>query len=506
MSDRNPNALDHIVIVGGGTAGWMTAAALGHTVRGGTRISLIESDEIGIIGVGEATIPTIRLFNDFLGLNELEFLRQTKASFKLGIQFNDWTEIGHSYIHPFGSYGHDLGISDFHHYWLKAHAAGQGDRLDDYSLNVLMSEANRFNLPSPDPKSPLSTLGYAYHFDAGLFARFLRGYAEARGVKRIEGKITQVNQNAETGFITGVQLESGRTVDGDFFVDCSGFRGLLIEQTLKTGYEDWTSLLPCDRAVAVPCENTPALTPYTRSTARSCGWQWRIPLQHRAGNGYVYSSNHISDDEATSTLMNNLDGKPLADPRLVRFLTGRRKQAWNKNCVAIGLSAGFLEPLESTSIHLIQKAVTKLVMAMPTKTFPQSLIDEFNRQTRFEYEDVRDFIVLHYKATRRNDSAFWTYCRENPISQSLQDRMTLFEETGRIFVSELELFKKASWLAVFWGQGLRPKTYDPLADDISLNDTVRNLGLMRDVLGRAAIAQPDHGAFLARNVQPMPAQ
>ncbi len=506
MAEANPDALDHIVIVGGGTAGWMTAAALGHAVRNGTRVSLIESEEIGTVGVGEATIPLLKLFNSFLGIDELDFIRQTKASFKLGIQFNDWTEIGHTYIHPFGTYGHELGVSDFHHYWLKAHAAGKGARLDDYSLNVLMSEASRFNLPSSDLKSPLSTLGYAYHFDASLFARYLRSYAEARGVKRIEGKITQVQQNPETGFITGVALETGQSVHGDFFVDCSGFRGLLIEGALKTGYEDWTSLLPCNRAVAVPCENTPTLTPYTRSTARNSGWQWRIPLQHRAGNGYVYSSNHISDDEAISTLMNNLDGKPLADPRIVRFLTGRRKRVWNKNCVAIGLSAGFLEPLESTSIHLIQKAVTKLVLAMPTKTFPQTLIDEFNRQSQFEYEDVRDFLVLHYKATRRNDSEFWNYCRENPVSQSLQDRMTLFEETGRIFVSELELFKKASWLAVFWGQGLRPKTYDPLADDLPMADMVRSLDLMRDLLARAAQAQPDHGAFLARNVAQVMAQ
>ena len=491
-------ALDHIVIVGGGTSGWMTAAGLSHATRNTpTRITLVESEEIGTIGVGEATIPLLKLFNNFLGIDELDFIRQTKASFKLGIQFNDWTHIGHSYIHPFGSYGMPLGVSDFHHYWLKARAAGQVSDLGDYSINVQMARMNRYAMPVNDPSSPLSTLGYAYHFDASLYAGYLRGYAEARGVRRIEGRIATVQQDSESGFITGVTLYSGQEVTGDFFVDCSGFRGLLIEGALKTGYEDWSSLLPCDRAVAVPCENVGPLTPYTRSTARSAGWQWRIPLQHRAGNGYVYSSHHISDDEAAGTLMQALDGKPLAEPRLVRFQTGRRKNAWTKNCVAIGLASGFLEPLESTSIHLIQKAVTKLILCMPTKTIPQVLRDEFNRQTRFEYEDVRDFLVLHYKATQRDDTDFWNYCRENPVSDSLRDKMDLYEQTGRIFVSEIELFKQASWLAVFEGQGLQPKAYDPLAEDVPLDQTLKSLGMMRDILGRAAGNTPLHAQFIA---------
>ncbi len=495
------NPIRRIVIVGGGSAGWMTAAALGRFLRASpTRVVLVESDEIGTIGVGEASLPLLAAFNNLIGINERDFVMKTKATFKLGIEFVDWTRKGHRYFHPFGQYGQNFDVCDFHHHWLKARAAGAGGELDDYNLNTVLALQNRFSPRSPDPSSPMSGVAHAYHFDAGLYAGYLRGHAEKQGVTRIEGKITRAYQDADTGFVTAVELADGQVVDGDFFIDCSGFRALLIEGTLKTGYVDWTGLLPCDRAAAVPSARTDgALTPYTRSTARDAGWQWRIPLQHRTGNGCVFSSAHLSDDEAVTTLLANLDGEALGDPRIIRFTTGRRAQAWNRNVVAIGLSAGFLEPLESTAIHLVQKGVTKLLKCLPDRDFAPQLRDEFNRQTAFDYEDVRDFLVTHYKLTEREDTAFWRYNRHNTISQTLQDRMDLFTATGRVFVNEHELFKPASWLAVMTGQGLVPAAYDPMADALATPDVVRALGVMRDMIARAAAQQPDHGDYIARN-------
>ena len=493
--------LSHIVIVGGGTAGWMTAAGLSRFLgKTKTRITLIESDEIGTIGVGEASIPPLAIFNQLLGIDERDFMRHTQATFKLAIEFVDWTRKGHRYFHPFGIYGHPLDACDFHHYWLKARAAGYGGELDDYCLTALLARDNRFAPPSSDPASALSTVRHAYHFDASLYARFLRGYAEARGVTRIEGRITDVGQHPETGFVTGVSLSDGRQVAGDFFIDCTGFAGLLIEKTLKTGYIDWSTLLPCDRAVAVPCERVGDLPPYTRSTARDAGWQWRIPLQHRTGNGYVFSSGFISDEDATDTLMRHLDGKALADPRVIRFQTGRRAKAWNKNVVAIGLSAGFLEPLESTSIHLIQKGVTKLIKCLPDMSFAPELIATFNQQTAFDYEDVRDFLVLHYKATERDDTPFWAYNKHNTVSDSLKHRMALFAESGRVFISEQELFKLPNWLAVMTGQGIVPAAYDPLADALPLEGVVKALDAMRDIMARTAAAQMRHADFIAKYI------
>ena len=513
--------LSRIVIVGGGTAGWMTAALLGRFLRASpTQVVVVESDEIGTIGVGEASLPLLSTFNTLLGIDERDFIRQTKGSFKLGIEFVGWRRPGHSYFHPFGVYGQTVDIVDFHHHWLKAHASGQGGMLDAYNMNTVLAMDGRFGGRSPDPRSPLSSVIHAYHFDAGLYARFLRGHAEANGVQRIEGRIVDVTQDSASGFVTGVNLQNGESITGDLFVDCSGFRGLLIEDTLKTGYVDWTGLLPCDRAVAVPSTRSDAtgaprngsaarsrlpdgmpsggLTPYTRSTARDAGWQWRIPLQHRTGNGYVFSSAHLSDDAAIASLMNNLDGEALADPRIVRFRTGRRAQAWNKNVIAIGLSAGFLEPLESTSIHLIQKGATKLLKCLPDMDFAPQLRDEFNRQTAYDYEDVRDFLVMHYKLTEREDTPFWAYNRHNTISASLRDRMALFRETGRVFVNEHELFKTGSWLAVMLGQGLQPRSYDPMADALSLDDTVRMLDQMRAMIAQAAATVPRHDAYLDR--------
>ena len=490
-----------IVIVGGGTAGWMTAAALGKLLGPGyAEIVLIESDEIGIVGVGEATIPQIGVFNRMLGLDEDDFVRKTQGSFKLGIEFVDWGRKGHTYFHPFGPYGVDMEGVSFHAFWLRLAQAGDRHAIADYSLQAVAAEQNRFmRAVDAGPKSPLSKIAYAFHFDAGLYARFLRGFAEARGVRRQEGKIVRVEQRPADGFIEAVVLESGERMEGELFIDCSGFRGLLIEQTLKAGYEDWTQWLPCDRAAAVPCESAPIFTPYTRSPAREAGWQWRIPLQHRTGNGYVYSSAHISDDEAAGTLLANLDGAPLADPRFLRFVTGRRKQAWVKNCVALGLASGFIEPLESTSIHLIQSGIAKLLQMFPDRTFPQADIDRFNRMSRLEMEQVRDFIIMHYHLTERDDTAFWRSCRDMDVPDSLKEKYRLFEATGRIFRENDELFNDTSWFAVMIGQGLKPKRFDPVAEVLSLEETQRRLAEVRRVMRTCADQMPMHAEFIRRN-------
>ena len=494
-------ALENIIIVGGGTAGWMTAAALAHFLRGqSVKVTVVESDDIGTVGVGEATLPSIIGFNRLLGIDEREFLRATHGTFKLGIQFVDWKKKGQTYFHPFGSYGQKIDICDFHHYWLRARESGSQTPLDDYCLNAVLARQNRFSPPVFEAASPLSTLTHAYHFDAGLYARYLRTHAEARGVTRIEGKITKVSQDAQSGFITSVTLENGQAIMGDLFVDCSGFRGLLIEEALKTGYIDWSTQLPCNRAVAVACERAGNFTPYTRSTAREAGWQWRIPLQHRTGNGYVYCSDYISDDEATWTLLANLDGKPMAEPRLLRFVTGRRKRSWNKNVIAIGLSAGFLEPLESTSIHLIQKAILKLVRCLPGKDMAPELVGEFNRALTFEYEDTRDFIALHYKATERDDTLFWDYNRTNDIPDTLRARMNLFSHSGRLFINEGEAFALTSWVAVMMGQGIMPQTYDPMTSVVSDADLKKSLAFIRDVFAQTASKQLTHAEFVARYI------
>ncbi|ADU13556.1 tryptophan halogenase family protein [Asticcacaulis excentricus] len=493
-----------IIIVGGGTAGWMTAAGLSYACRDRiAQVTLIESDEIGTIGVGEASIPSLVTFNQFLKIDEREFMAHTKATFKLGIEFRNWGALGDRYMHPFGPFGHDFGMAAFHHYWLRAQASGDLTPLSDYNLNSVLARRNAFAPPASDRNSPLSALVYAYHFDAGLYARYLRSYAENFGVTRIEGQVVKVGQDAESGYITGLTLSDGRRVEGDLFVDCSGFRALLIEETLKVGYEDWSGLLPCDRAVAVPSENQYPLTPYTRATARGAGWQWRIPLRHRTGNGLVYASDHLSDDQATESLLSHLDGKPLADPRLIRFRTGRRRTAWVKNCVAIGLSAGFLEPLESTAIHLTQRGVTKLITSLPRKGFDAVLAKRFNQETRFEYEDVRDFLVLHYALTRRHDTAFWNESRTRDISETLKARIALFETTGRIQIGSDELFKDASWLAVMTGQGLRPRDYDPLADMIDAEDLRRSLDFIRAAFARTAEQVPSHDQFLKAQFGPL---
>ncbi|MFC4293242.1 tryptophan halogenase family protein [Sphingorhabdus arenilitoris] len=496
--------IKNIVIVGGGTAGWMTAAALGNVFRGtDMQIDLIESEEIGTVGVGEATIPEILKYNAMLGINEADFLRATKATFKLGIEFIGWKNGQDRYFHPFGVYGMDMEGISFHHFWLKARADGQDIPLADFCLAWQAGVNGRFAHPAGPPNAPLATLGYAYHFDAVLYARFLRQYAEGHGVKRHEGKVVEVKQGGDTGNIAAVRLQDGRELSGDLFIDCTGFFGLLIEKTLEAGYDDWSHWLPCNSAVAVPSERDPAnraLRPYTTSTTRKAGWQWNIPLQHRTGNGYVYSNQHISDDEAADTLLSNLDGKPLADVRQLRFTTGKRKQIWKNNCIAIGLSAGFLEPLESTSIHLIQSAITKLI-----NLFPNSINDSvsrsiFNRLIDQEFSTIRNFLILHYNATERSGMSFWDHVRTMDVPDFLKDKRELFEHSGRVNREDNEIFTEPSWLAVFTGQGVMPRQYHPIANVLGAEENLARLQAIKGAIAQTANAMPKHEDYVGRMI------
>jgi tryptophan halogenase len=497
--------IKNIVIVGGGTAGWMTATALATVLRGRYNIRVVESDEIGIVGVGEATIPMIQRYNRVIGLNEPEFVAETQGTFKLGIEFVNWGRLGERYMHGFGRIGQDLWTVPFEQYWLKMRKLGKARPLEEYSITRMASKLNKFMPPNPQAgNSPLADIAYAYHFDASLYAKYLRKLSEQRGVLRTEGKIVEVSQRAADGHVDAVVLENGSRVEGELFIDCSGFRGLLIEQTLKTGYEDWTHWLPCDRALAVPCENAPVLTPYTRSTAHKAGWQWRIPLQNRIGNGHVFCSKYISEDEAASVLLSNLDGKPLADPRLIKFATGMRKKSWVKNVVAVGLASGFLEPLESTSIHLVQDAIQRLIDFFPDAGFVQTDIDEFNRQNRFHYERIRDFIILHYHLNQRDDSEFWKMCAAMEIPETLKAKMDLFRSHGRIVRVDNELFSEVGWMQVFEGQNLVPDSHHPLADLQDEKDTEEYLESVREVIAKCTSVMPEHAAFIAQNCAAKP--
>jgi tryptophan halogenase len=497
MSETRP--IRRIVIVGGGTAGWMAAAAMARLLSGGvSAIILIESDEIGTIGVGEATIPPIRTFNDMLGIDEDDFLARTQGTFKYGIEFVDWTRTGHRYMHPFGRFGADMDGIGFHQFWLKFRAGA--DAFEDYNLCAVASRLGRFERPARDPRSILSTLNYAFHFDAGLYAAYLRAFAEKRGVTRREGKVVDVSLRGEDGFIEAVTLAGGKRIAGDLFIDCSGFRGLLIEETLGTGYEEWSRWLPCDRAVALPSASGPGdPLPYTSATARSAGWQWRIPLQQRIGNGLVYASGEMSDDEAARTVLASLDGEPLAEPRFLRFTTGRRRKVWNRNCVALGLASGFMEPLESTSIHLVQAGISKLFALFPDKAFDPILAEEYNRLTAIQTEQIRDFLILHYKATERDDSPFWRRCREMEIPETLQRKLDLFRAHGRLFRYEDELFAESSWLAVLLGQNIMPRRHDPLADTLPDADVRATLARMKAFIAETAAKLPRHGDYVRRH-------
>jgi tryptophan halogenase len=489
-----------IVIVGGGTAGWMTAAVFARFLKNGySDIRVIESEEIGIVGVGESTIPQMRLFIRLLELNEDEFVRKTQATFKLAIEFSDWNQIGHQYYHPFGPYGQNMEGVSFHAYWLKLHAMGEAASLVEYSLESLAAQQSRFMRPIAERNSPLSGIGYAYHFDAALFAKLLREFSEQRGVSRAEGRIADVNLNGESGFIEAVTLANGMRIEGDLWIDCSGFRGLLIEKSLKTGYDDWSNWLINDRAWAVQCESGIDRRPVTRATARPAGWQWRIPLQHRVGNGYAYCSEFVSEDEARATLLANLEGKPFAEPRLLKFKAGRRLKSWNKNCVAIGLSAGFMEPLESQSIFLIQIAISRLLAMFPDRGFEPADVARFNRLMCFEYERIRDFLVLHFHATERSDTPYWDYCRNMSIPDNLTERIELFESRGRVFRECDELFGEYSWFSIMVGQGLKPRGYEALADVLPMEELHKRMTHIKTVIRNSAAKMPDHWDFIARN-------
>ena len=494
MTDK---LIRRIVILGGGSSGWMTAAALAKSIQRDCDITLIESEEIGTIAVGEATIPPIKQFNQMLGLDENEFLRQTKGSFKLGIRFANWGKLGHEYFHPFGSYGRPFDLVQIQHFWQRAQSQGQAQSLDEYCMAWAAAKAGRFDRPSADPRHVLSTYDYAYHFDAGLYARCLREYAEARRVTRIEGKVATVQQNATSGFVESLTLESGQVIAGDLFIDCSGIRALLIEGTLKTGYDNWNHWLPCDRALAVQSE-TGEFAPYTLSTAHTAGWQWRIPLQHRTGNGHVYSSAFMQEDDATQILMKNLPGKALTEPRLIQYTTGRRKQCWNKNVIAIGLSSGFLEPLESTSLHLVQAGISKLLAYFPDRDFDPLVIKEFNRVAAAEVERIRDFIILHYHLTTRDDSPMWQHCAHMAIPDTLQYKVDHFKRFGRLIPGEMDLFGNASWLAVHIGQMNWPERTDPLLDYRTLNGT-EYIEQLRAAMALAALGLPTHRGYIDRH-------
>jgi tryptophan halogenase len=491
-----------VVIVGGGTAGWMAAAALSKILGGfpGLRIELVESEAIGTVGVGEATIPQINLFNAMLGIDENEFVRETHATYKLGIEFVDWTREGHRYVHPFGFYGLDMMGIEFHHHWLKGRTIGDTSELDEYSIGAVAGKMGRMARPTPDrPKSPLSKIGYAFQFDAGRYARYLRGRAERQGVIRTEGRIIGVERDGESGFVTAVVLENGTRIEGELFIDCSGFRALLIGQELGVPFVDWSQWLPCDRAVAIPCTLGGDHEPLTRSIARPAGWQWRIPLQHRIGNGHVYCSAHMSDDEAIALLLANLDGEPLAEPNRLRFTAGHRARAWEKNVVALGLAGGFLEPLESTAIHLVQSGIARLMTLFPTRAFGQREIERYNQQSVRDYVDIRDFLVLHYCATERGDTAFWDYCRNIEPPEGLAEKLAMFRSSGRVFREHNELFTETSWLSVMAGQGIEPGGYHPAADLLPDAETLDRLAHIREVVARTAREMPTQEAFLSAN-------
>lgn len=491
--------LRRILIAGGGSSGWMTAALFARLFQGLYDVVLVESAEIGTIGVGEATIPAIKKYNELLGLDENEFITRTQGTFKLGIQFNGWLNGQDSYIHGFGVIGQDWEWLRMHHYWLRAHELGRAGDFADYSINTAAALKNKFLRSQPNmADSPLAHIAHAFQFDAALFAKFLSGYAQDRGVRRREGKIVDVTLRPDDGFIQSVTMADGEVIEADLFIDCSGFRGLFINQALGVEFEDWSHWLPCNRAIAVPCERSEDFTPYTRSTAHGAGWQWRIPLQHRTGNGHVFSTRYMDDAEAEKILLANIDGKPLADPFKVDFKAGKRRQLWHKNCVAVGLAGGFLEPLESTSLHLVQSGIIRLVRLLPDGGFNPANVAEFNRQSDFEYERIRDFIILHYKATTRADTPFWDYCRTMELPETLQRKIDLWMANGRIFREDEELFSEESWIQVFLGQGMIPRGYDPLVQIKSDVQIAQFLGNIQSVIGKCVDVMPSHADYVAK--------
>ena len=499
MTDK---ALRKIVIVGGGTAGWMAAAPLAQKLLQGSgarcQIVLVESPDIGTIGVGEATLPTIRSYNRSLGLDDADFVRRTQASFKLGIEFRDWGRIGHRFFHGFGDFGPAIENRPSFMHWLRLARGGGMAAYEEWSTATVMARANRFTPPQGDAPSAANGYTYAYHFDAGLYAAYLRDYAVRCGAERIEGTVVDVELRATDGFVEALKLADGRRIDGDLFIDCSGFRGLLIEGAMHAGYEDWSDLLPCDSALAVPSARAGALTPYTMSTAKAAGWQWRIPLQHRTGNGHVYCSHFTSDEEAARVLLEGLDTPALGDPRPLRFTTGRRRKAWVRNCVALGLAAGFVEPLESTSIQLIMDGIGRLIENFPDRDFAPHLADEYNRRIAFQYESIRDFIVMHYKLTQRTDSEFWRRCAAMPIPQTLQHQIELFRSSGRVAILDRDGFAEPSFISMLFGLGVVPGAWDPFIDRIDEQALRTHFARLRSAIAGTVAAMPDHADYIAR--------
>ena len=505
MTDSADNAIRRIVIVGGGTAGWMAAAPLAQKLRQGSgpqcEIVLVESPDIGTIGVGEATLPTIRFYNRTLGLDGVDFVRKTQATFKLGIEFRDWGRLGHRFFHGFGEFGPAIDNRSAFMYWLRLARLGEMPSYEEWSTATVMARANRFTPPQGDVPSAANAYAYAYHFDAGLYAAYLRDYATQRGVQRLEGTIVDVELRAADGFIAAVKLADGRRVEGDLFIDCSGFRGLLIEGAMKAGYEDWSDMLPCDSALAVPSARAATLTPYTMATAKSAGWQWRIPLQHRIGNGHVYCSRFTSDDEAARVLLEGLDTPALDEPRQLRFTTGRRRRQWVRNCVALGLAAGFIEPLESTSIQLIMDGVGRLIECFPDRDFAPHLADEYNRKIGAQYESIRDFIVMHYKLTQRTDSEFWRHCAALPVSDSLRHQIELFRSSGRVAIVDPNGFSEPSMISILFGLGVVPRSLDPFVERVDAQQLRMHYARLRTAIANTVAGMPDHADYIARHAR-----
>jgi len=484
------SAIKKVVIAGGGTAGWMAAAALTKLMGKHIEVVLVESDDIGTVGVGEATIPTLHIFHRLLGLKEQDVMAATNATFKLGINFENWHDVGKDYLHSFGFLGKDCWACGFQHFWLKGKQQGLVSEIGDYCTEHLAARQGRFAiLPNQD-------YNHAYHMDASLYAKFLRKTAEANGLIRVEGKITDVQLHSSNGYIKALELENGELIEGDLFIDCTGFRALLIEQTLNTGFDDWSHYLPCDSAIAVQTKSVNTPLAYTRSIARESGWQWRIPLQNRTGNGFVFCSKYMTDQEAIDTLMANIEGEPLNKPRVIKFKTGSRRQHWNKNCVAVGLSSGFLEPLESTSIHLIQRSIVRLMQQFPSQGIDQTDINEFNQQIKLEMDNIRDFIILHYKVTDREDSRFWRYCKNMPIPASLQHRIDMFSQSGKVYKYGNELFGESSWIQVMMGQGIMPKEYHPIVDMMEKDELASFLNNIKSTAKRKVETLPPHFDFI----------
>jgi tryptophan halogenase len=494
MNDRR---IRSVVIVGGGTAGWMAASALSKSLTGmDVRLRLIESPRVDPVGVGEATIPPIMDFIRQLGIDEGHLVREIKATYKLGVGFREWTRDGHFYFHPFGPAGPGMGNIPFQAYWLKMLLEGKAEPLEEYSIQAMAALRGRFARPVHAPNTPLNKLTYALHFDAGRFARYLRGYAEARGVQRTEAHVRQVSVRGPDGFVDSLTLETGESVSADLFIDCSGFQGLLIEGALRTGYEDWSRWLPCDRAMIVHSERSAPPNPYTLVTGRDAGWQWQIPLQHRDGNGYIYSGEFATDDAARTLLLSDLSGRALSEPVALRFRPGRRKAAWNRNVVALGLATGFLEPLEATSIHLIQRGIAMLLKFFPDRDFAAADIDRYNRTLESDFSNARDFLLMHYSQTERA-GPFWRHCREIPLTETLREKIELFRSHGRILREEAELFPVLSWLSVMVGQNIIPRRYDPLVDGLDSRRIQSRLEELRSSVRECVEAMPPHWNFLS---------